>query len=69
MRWLIAGDDVVLCNLEQQRKFFRAHLQSWVDKLADAVLAQPRAALWREVASFTRAFVEVETQGFDMLDG
>jgi TorA maturation chaperone TorD len=68
MRWLIAGDDVLLCNLEQQRKFFRAHLQSWVDKLADAVQAQPRAALWREVASFTRAFVEVETQGFDMLD-
>ena len=31
-------------------------------------VAQPRAVLWREVAGLTRAFVQVETQGFDMLD-
>jgi TorA maturation chaperone TorD len=68
MRWLIAGDDVTLCNLEQQRRFFRAHVQSWADKLADAVQAHPRAVLWREVAAFTRAFVQVETQGFDLLE-
>jgi TorA maturation chaperone TorD len=68
MRWLIAGDDVLRCNLEQQRKFFRAHLQPWVGRLCDAVQAHPRALLWREVAGFTRAFVEVETQGFDMLE-
>jgi TorA maturation chaperone TorD len=68
MRYLIAGDDVEVCNLEQQRRFFRAHLQPWADKLADAVEAQPQAQLWREVAAFTRAFVAVETQGFDMLD-
>jgi TorA maturation chaperone TorD len=68
MRYLIAGDDVAVCNLEQQRRFFRAHVQSWVERLADAVQAQPRAALWREVAAFTRAFVQVETQGFDLLD-
>jgi TorA maturation chaperone TorD len=68
MRYLIAGDDVAVCNLEQQRRFFRAHVQSWVERLAEAVQAQPRAALWREVAAFTRAFVQVETQGFDLLD-
>ena len=68
MRYLIAGDDVSVCNLEQQRRFFRTHLQPWVDRLADAVQAQPRAVLWREVAAFTSAFVEVETQGFDMLE-
>jgi len=68
MRWLIAGDDVLVCNLEQQRKFFRAHLQPWVGRLADAVQAHPRAVLWREIAAFTSAFVEVETQGFDMLE-
>lgn len=68
MRYLIAGDDVAVCNLEQQRRFFRAHVQPWVERLADAVQAQPRAALWREVAAFTRAFVQVETQGFDLLD-
>jgi TorA maturation chaperone TorD len=68
MRWLVAGDDVGVCNLEQQRRFFRAHLQPWVEKLCDAVQAHPRALLWREIAGFTRAFVEVETQGFDMLE-
>ncbi len=68
MRYLIAGDDVAVANLERQRRFFRAHVQTWVDKLADAVGAHPGAVLWREVAAFTRAFVQVETQGFDMLE-
>ena len=68
MRYLIAGDDVAVCNLEQQRRFFRAHLQPWVDKLCDATAAHPRAAIWRAVATFTREFMAVETQGFDMLE-
>lgn len=68
MRYLIAGDDVAVSNLERQRRFFRAHVQPWIDKLADAVEAQPRAGLWLEVAALTRAFVQVETQGFDMLE-
>ena len=68
MRWLIAGDDVAVCNLEQQRRFFRNHVQTWVARLCDAVEAQPRAATWRAVAGFTRAFVNVETQAFDLLE-
>ncbi len=68
MRYLIAGDDVAVCNLEQQRRFFRHHLQPWVAKLCDAVDAHPRATVWRAVAGFTRAFVEVETQAFDLLE-
>lgn len=68
MRWLIAGDDVAVCNLEQQRRFFRAHLQPWVHLLCDAVLAQPGAATWRAVAGFTDAFMQVEAQAFDLLE-
>jgi TorA maturation chaperone TorD len=68
MRWLIAGDDVAQCNLEQQRRFFRNHLQPWVETLADAVQAHPRAQLWGDVAGLTRAFAQVETQGFDLLE-
>ena len=68
MRYLIAGDDVAVCNLEQQRRFFRQHLQPWVTKLCDAVQAHPRAATWRALAGFTQAFVEVETQAFDLLE-
>ena len=68
MRYLIAGDDVAVCNLEQQRRFFRAHLQTWVTQLCDAVQAQTRAETWRAVAEMTRQFVAVETQGFDLLE-
>ncbi len=68
MRYLIGGDDLAVCNLEQQRRFFRAHVQPWVEALCDAVQAQPRADTWRAVAALTRAFVQVETQAFDMLE-
>ncbi len=69
MRYLIAGDDIALCNLERQRRFFRDHLQPWVGtSLCDAVEAQPRARLYAALAAFTRAFMQVETQGFDMIE-
>jgi TorA maturation chaperone TorD len=68
MRYLIAGDDVAVCNLEQQRRFFRTHVQTWVDALCDAVQAHPRAVLYAELATFTRAFVQVEAQGFDLIE-
>jgi TorA maturation chaperone TorD len=68
MRYLIAGDDAGICNLEQQRRFFRAHVQTWVPALCDAVSAHPRARTWRALADFTRCFVQVETQAFDLLE-
>lgn len=68
MRYLIAGDDAGRCNLEQQRRFFRAHVQTWIARLCDAVQGHPRARLWAAVAALTRAFVEVEAQGFDLLE-
>jgi TorA maturation chaperone TorD len=67
MRYLIAGDDVAVCNLERQQRFFRGHVQPWVERLCDAVDAQPRAALYRALSGMTRAFVQVEAQGFDLL--
>jgi len=68
MRYLIAGDDAAVCNLEQQRLFFRAHVQSWVEALCDVVQAHPLAEVWAAVAGFTRQFIQVETQGFDLLE-
>jgi hypothetical protein len=62
------NDDVAVCNLEQQRRFFRAHIQTWVEQLCDTVVAHPRAQVWRALAVFTQQFVRVETQGFDMLE-
>jgi TorA maturation chaperone TorD len=68
MRYLIAGDDAAVCNLEQQRRFFRKHVQTWLAALCDAVLAQREARVWAAVAHFTQSFIDVETQGFDMLE-
>ncbi len=69
MRFLIAGDDVAVCNLERQRRFFRSHIQPWVaGSLCDAVEQHPKARLYAALAAFTRAFVQVETQGFDMIE-
>ena len=68
MRYLIAGDDVAVCNLTPQRHFFATHLQPWILQLCDALQGQPAAHFYAALAQFTRAFVAVEAQGFDMLD-
>ena len=68
MRYLIAGDDMAVCNLTAQRDLFATHLQPWVLLLCDALEAHPQAKFYAALAQFTRAFVAVETQGFDMLD-
>jgi TorA maturation chaperone TorD len=68
MRFLIAGDDAALCNLEQQRRFFRQHLQPWVEHLCAVTQAHPRARIWAAVAVLTAEFMRVETQAFDLLE-
>ena len=67
MRYLIAGDDVEVANLTQQQKFFTTHLQPWVVRMCDDIAAHPKARFYATLAAFTRAFVGVEAQGFDML--
>ena len=67
MRYLIAGDDVAVANLTQQKAFFSTHLQPWVNALCDALNAHPKARFYKGAAEFTQAFMSVESQGFDML--
>jgi TorA maturation chaperone TorD len=67
MRYLIAGDDVAVANLSRQRDFFATHVQSWVPALCDTLAGHPAARFYAALAGFTRAFVSVEAQGFDML--
>lgn len=69
MRYLIAGDDVAVANLARQADFYATHMQPWINALCDTVAAHPRARFYAGLAAFMRAFVSVETQGFDMLDG
>lgn len=68
MRYLIAGDDMAVCNLATQRDFFATHLQPWVPALCDVLETHPAAPFYGALARFTRAFAAVEAQGFDMLD-
>lgn len=67
MRYLIAGDDVAVANLTKQSEFFAAHLMPWGNSLCDAIEAHPKARFYAALAGFTRAFLSVEAQGFDML--
>lgn len=67
MRYLIAGDDVAVANLTQQRRFFAAHVQAWLPQLCDALATHPKADFYAALAELTRAFISVEAQGFDML--
>lgn len=67
MRYLIAGDDVAVANLTQQQAFFAKHLQPWGEQLCDALAAHPSARFYAALADFTRAFLQVEQQGFDLL--
>ncbi len=67
MRYLIAGDDVTVSNLTRQQAFFADHLQPWASAACEAVAGHPRARFYARLADFTRAFLGVEQQGFDML--
>ena len=68
MRFLIAGEDVAVSNLTQQQKFFSSHLQPWVLLMCDDLQAHPKARFYLALGALTRAFMGVETQGFDMMD-
>ena len=68
MRYLIAGDEVAVANLSQQRQFFTTHLQPWMGSMCEAIAAHPKARFYAALSVFTQAFASVETQGFDLLN-
>jgi len=67
MRYLIAGDDVAVANLTRQSAFFSEHLQPWSTAMCDAISQHKEARFYAALAEFSRAFLSVEAQGFDML--
>ena len=67
MRYLIAGDDVEISNLTNQRVFFNAHIRPWYEDFCDAIEAIPEMRLYHPVAVLTREFLAIEGQGFDMI--
>jgi TorA maturation chaperone TorD len=67
MRYLIAGDDVEISNLTNQRVFFNDHIRPWYDELCDAIEGIPEMHLYHPIAELTREFLAIEGQSFDML--
>jgi TorA maturation chaperone TorD len=67
MRFLVAGADVSVSNLTQQSRFFAAHVHTWVPALCDAIEAHPQARFYGALARLMRAFVQVESQAFDLM--
>ena len=67
MRYLIAGDDVEISNLTNQRTFFNDHIRPWYEDLCDAIEAIPEMHLYHPVAALTREFLAIEGQSFDMI--
>jgi TorA maturation chaperone TorD len=67
MRLLIAGDgEPAAAGLDEQRDFFYAHLEPWFRQLADTIEASGRANFYRPAGRFMRAFLELETQSFEI---
>lgn len=51
---------------EEQQAFFERFLYPGAIAFCDAVSASPKAVFYKRVASFTRAFLDVERTAFDM---
>lgn len=67
MRYLISNFDARGSTLEQQREFYVTHIRPWADELSDAILRQPSAQFYAQVAELFRDFNSIESQNFDML--
>jgi TorA maturation chaperone TorD len=67
MRYLIAGDDVEISNLTNQRVFFNDHIRPWYEDLCNAIDAISEMHLYHPVAALTREFLAIEGQSFDMI--
>jgi len=66
MRHLIVkGSDGA--QIEVQKQFFLRYIDGSYPALIDAVTNNGGAGLYKEIARFTRAFLDVESQSFNML--
>ena len=53
-------------TLDEQRQFFERFLYRGATVFCDAVTASPKAAFYRSVAIFAKAYLEVEKAAFEM---
>ena len=67
MRYLIAGEDLGICNLTQQKLFFNQHIRSWSGELFETLQNHPSLKHYSLVGALAGTFFEIEGQAFDML--
>ena len=53
-------------GFEAQRDFFARFIQPWYGKLGDRLEAVPGLTFYRAAGRFMRAFLDVETEAFDI---
>jgi len=65
MRHLIAAgsSDVAV---REQKIFFTEYIAAWYVNFCDAVIASPNTNFYKYVARFTKAFLDVETESFEI---
>lgn len=67
MRFLVSGDhETPPAALDVQQRFFDAYLKPWYGLCAAQIEAAPSANYYRLVARLLRAFLDLETQSFDI---
>ncbi|MBK4734500.1 TorD/DmsD family molecular chaperone [Noviherbaspirillum pedocola] len=66
MRYLIASQDIEHASIPTQQAFFSTHIAPWAAQLFDAIDTHRHAAFYATVTRLARAFIDVETQAFDM---
>lgn len=70
MRLLIGGTQAAYSQpLSTQKAFFTRHIAPWYDRCLDDIERAEGASFYRQAAGFARAFLQVESEAFDMEDG
>jgi TorA maturation chaperone TorD len=67
MRYLIAGEDLGICNLTQQKLFFDQHIRPWCGELFETLQNYPDLKHYKYVGALAGTFFAIEGQAFDML--
>ena len=66
MRHLIAAGSSDAA-VQEQKKFFIEYLNPWYADFYAAVMASPNTNFYKQVATFTKAFLDVEAVSFEMI--
>ena len=67
MRYLVAGEDLSVCNLTQQKVFFNQHIRTWSSELFEVLQNHPSLRFYNLVGALAATFFEIEGQAFDMV--